>query len=159
MTQTELIEEVENFITCFKKLSVEFKLRYPDFRNQYNQILVKGLILNAMSKWERLIRELVKIEINKGSSIQTSKSHYPFTWNYKGIVPFLKIDSGTIPYIALCRIDNFFDTKFSLTAKKDCLDKLYELRNRFSHGDDFVLEKEKFDDFLLKYEELIYNFL
>lgn len=159
MTQKELIEEVEHFITCFKKLSVEFKLRYPNFKNQYNQILVKGLILNAMSKWERLIRELVKIEINNGSVIQISKSHYPFTWNYKSIGGFLQIDRGTIPYIALCRIDNFFNTKFSLTAKIDCLDKLYELRNRFSHGDDFVLEREEFDEFLLKFEELIYNFL
>ncbi len=159
MTRLELTNEIELFVTRSKKLSVEYKLRYHNFEDPYNQILVKGLILNSMSRWERLIRELVKLEIENTTLMKINKSHYSLAWRYIEIFEYLKIDQGTMPFKALCRIDDFFGTKYSLIVQDIVLISLYKLRNRFSHGDDFILSRIEYEKFLLKFEELVYSFL
>jgi hypothetical protein len=146
----DLSNEIVLFLKNTKLVSISTKLKYSEFENDYCQLIHKGLILNLMANWEYLIREIISIEHCK--YINLMPLNHPF--NNIQIYEYLKIDRGTIPYNALKRVDELFNSNFSVKIKQVDLDHLYFLRNRLSHGESFLLAKEEYDSSFEKIESM-----
>ena len=154
----EFVTEIETFILKIKLLSLKFKIEYLNFDNIENQILHKGFLVLSIGKWEYLIKKLIKYEFFNCKNMLDS-SHQ---WNcieVETMFSLLKIDQGTVPYPALIRVDKFLGTNYTSKIKQHELDKIYSIRNRISHGEDFVLSIQEFDEFLGLFEAIVYEFI